>query len=121
MYNDLTVCVVDDDDQVRKLICLVLDSAGFTTVPVARSNDALQVMTEANAALVVVDLFMPEKDGLTLIPEIREAHPGAKIIAVSGSGGQYLAKARAAGADETLAKPFRRDDLLRTAKRLIAA
>jgi CheY-like chemotaxis protein len=121
MCNDLNVCVVDDDDQVRKLICLQLQMAGFTTIEVGRSTEALEVLRTSNAALVIVDLFMPDKDGLTLIPEIRLAYPAAKILAMSGSGESYLKQAKRAGADATLAKPFRRDDLVWSAKRLIAA
>jgi CheY-like chemotaxis protein len=121
MYDDLTVCVVDDDDQVRKLICLQLEGAGFTAVPVAEPTETLHVLRRSNPALVIVDLFMPSKGGLALIPEIREAHPAAKILAMSGSGEPYLLQAQKAGADATLAKPFRRDDLVGCAKRLISA
>lgn len=121
MYNGLTVCVVDDDERVRKLICTQLEGAGFTAVAVADAKDALGAVRQSNAALVIVDLFMPGTSGLTLIPEIRQANPDAKILAVSGSGEPYLTQARQAGAHATLSKPFRCADLIGNAKRLTTA
>jgi len=64
---------------------------------------------------VITDLIMPEKEGLETITELRERHPGIKIIAMSGGGrlnnDDYLYMARKFGAACTLAKPFSREEL----------
>ena len=64
--------------------------------------------------LIVVDIFMPEMDGLELIPLIRKTRPATKIIAISGGSGlrDYLGTAKKLGAHDTLKKPFSFQELL---------
>jgi CheY-like chemotaxis protein len=60
---------------------------------------------------IVMDICMPEMDGLELIPRIRGKHLGSKIIAMSGEAG-YLDIAKYLGVDDTILKPFSLEDLL---------
>src|SRR5690606_2061828 len=81
-------------------------------------DEALALLRERRADIVVIDLFMPERDGLETIDALRREFPGIGVIAISGdrqtSGGtsQYLAVAKVAGADHTLRKPFTAEALL---------
>jgi len=69
-----------------------------------------------NIDLVITDILMPEKEGLETIQELRQMDADIKIIAISGgdrSGNlSYLGMAAALGADDVLAKPYRRQELL---------
>jgi CheY-like chemotaxis protein len=56
--------------------------------------------------LILVDIFMPEMDGLELILRLRKKRPCIKIIAISGGGSNYLGMAKHLGANGTLQKPF---------------
>ena len=71
----------------------------------------------------MVDLFMPEKNGLETIVELRDHTPGVSVIAISAVGSErldLLNDARMLGAVETLAKPFSRHALLAMVARLLA-
>ena len=74
-------------------------------------NEALQVLTETPCDVVVTDIFMPEKEGLETIMEMRRDYPDTKIIAISGGGQKgrlvrALDIAEKLGAHCTLQKPF---------------
>jgi CheY-like chemotaxis protein len=80
------VLVVDDEDQLRKLIRLVLQHEGHTVVEASNGKKAIWHIQEAEINLVISDIVMPDMDGLELIREIRRTHPGIKILAISGAG-----------------------------------
>src|SRR3990172_9301630 len=110
------VLVVDDEDQMRKLIRLALQQEGHTVVEAPNGKRAIQHIQEAEINLVISDVVMPGMDGLELIREIRRTHPGIKVLAISGAGkegpGLYLNIAEHFGADAILMKPFTPDQLI---------
>jgi DNA-binding NarL/FixJ family response regulator len=75
--------------------------------------------------LVITDIFMPQKDGIETIRELRAARPGIKILALSGDTGfdgpSMLDAAQLLGADQVLGKPFRNDGLVRVVEQVLAA
>ena len=75
--------------------------------------------------LVIIDIIMPEKEGIETNRMMRHHNPDAKIIAISGGGRigstDFLQIAHLVGACETLAEPFHPDDLVHAANRLVAA
>ena len=78
--------------------------------------EGLRVAADRPVDLVITDVVMPEMEGIGLIRELRKLMPAVRILAISGGGRlgpeDYLAVAKAVGADETLMKPFGRDRLL---------
>ena len=71
--------------------------------------------------LVIMDLVMPDVEGLETIDIIRKERPQLKTIAMSGRfGGQFLPVAELLGAKATLAKPIRPDELLETVRRVLS-
>jgi CheY-like chemotaxis protein len=117
------VLVVDDEDQMRKLIRLVLQQEGHTVVEASNGKRAIQHIQEAEIDLVISDIFMPDMDGLELIRGIRRTHPGIKILAISGAGkegpGLYLNMAEQFGAGAILMKPFAPDQLIEKVSALL--
>ena len=117
------VLVVDDEDQMRKLIRLLLQQKGHTVVEASNGKKAIQHLQEAEIALVISDVVMPDMDGLELIREIRRTHQRIKILAISGAGregpGLYLNIAEKFGADAILMKPFAPDQLIERVSALI--
>ena len=80
---------------------------------------------EKPADLVITDIFMPEQEGLETIKELKHDFPAVKIIVISGGGAglkpePYLKIAGQFGANKTLTKPFKRDDILRAVKELLS-
>jgi len=105
------VLLIDDDPDIRSHIREMLEDAGHTVTEATDGRSGLRIFRDMNPALAMVDLFMPEKDGIETIREMRALHPEAKIIAISG-GGRYgvtdlLEGVTSLGADAALAKPFR--------------
>jgi len=117
------ILVVDDDHVLRGAVRVVLEVAGYTVTDAPDGEAGLRVYREQGADLVLVDLFMPVRDGLEVIQALRTAIPQPKIIAMSGGGGigilDGLKAARALGASRTLRKPFESRALLAAIDQLL--
>ena len=117
------ILVVDDDDLIRRLVVKTLERAGYEVVASADGRQAAQEYDKDPTDLIITDLFMPEKEGMEIIMELRRDHPDVKIIAISGAGSLgptgYLEVARMIGASRTLAKPFGKEELLNTVRELL--
>jgi len=120
-HNDTTpaqthVLVVDDDKCTRDILRMMLLSEGYTVQTASNGTEALKQLPTQDFDLVITDLFMPEKDGIETIREIRAKRPGMKIIAISGGAGgvgqECLAITKYLGASATLKKPFDHETLL---------
>jgi CheY-like chemotaxis protein len=118
------VLVLDDDKQVTLLLRSILEHNGYDVLVASTANEALESIREYLPDLVITDVFMPDKDGLEFINEVRARHPELKILAISGGSRftpePYLAAAKCAGAQRTLAKPFDPADLLQAVNELLA-
>jgi CheY-like chemotaxis protein len=109
------VLVVDDRPDVLGFVSAELQSAGYAVQTAENGRQALERQREHAADVMLVDIFMPEMDGLETIDSVRAQFPGTRIVAMSsGARGMqdYLQVARDIGADATLHKPFGRDELL---------
>jgi CheY-like chemotaxis protein len=110
-----SVLVVDDDPIQRAIICEVLQPA-YDCREAEDGEDGLRRLEEGPADLVIVDMLMPEKDGIETIGAIRARWPSTRIIAISGGGtslpSRYLLDtAKAVGADAVMDKPLSRQAL----------
>ena len=90
----------------------LLTEAGYEVLAAANGSEALLFCEKQAVAAAIVDLFMPEKEGLETICEIRRRFPHIKTIAISGHGSLYLEMARHLGASFVLAKPLGNADIL---------
>jgi DNA-binding response OmpR family regulator len=116
------ILVVDDNEDLRTTIQALLQADGFE-VSVAADGEAALLLHRAHPAdVVVTDLFMPDKDGIETIIELKKLYPTVKIIAMSGwtstQGSDYLQVAREIGAAVTLQKPFDPLELSRVVRQL---
>ncbi len=104
------ILVIDDDNAVRLSVRLALEDADYDVEEAANGQEGMARFRANPADLVVTDIFMPEKEGLETIDEIKRTAPQTKIIAISGGGRMdpedYLEIARRVGADRSLCKPF---------------
>jgi CheY-like chemotaxis protein len=107
------VLVVDDEESVRKLLAGVLASAGYEVVAASDGHQAQKILDAGPVDLVVMDLVMPNREGIETIAGLHQAKPDLKIIAISGYGGTFLNVATRLGACAALAKPISPDQLLR--------
>ncbi|MEO8341796.1 MAG: response regulator [Nitrospirota bacterium] len=103
----------DDDHQMQKLVTINVEDAGYHFVSVATGKHGLRFLGHQEVDLILVDMFMPEMDGLVLIPLLRKTRPTSKIIAITAGLGDkhFLDVAKILGANDTLEKPFGRQKL----------
>ncbi len=113
------ILIVDDEISDRILEYSILEDAGHELLTAAYGRAALSLYHEQTIDLVITDILMPKLNGLDLIFEIRQSHPDARIIAVSGVSRDDLARAAERGAVETLFKPVTREELLGAVKRAL--
>mgnify|MGYP001118774848 CR=1 FL=1 len=117
------VLVVDDDPTIRAIVTELLREERHAIVEAADGDEALRALDETPAELVVLDMLMPNRDGLETIMEIRRRHPAVRILAISSGGNigvsNLLGMARVFGADETLAKPLSFTTFADTVNRLL--
>jgi CheY-like chemotaxis protein len=109
-----TILLIDDEDQVRMLFQVALEGAGYRVLTADNGPHGLRLLQHQEVDLILVDIFMPEMDGLELIPLLRKTRPACKIIAMSGGSWEwdYLDSAKQLGANDTLKKPFSLQELL---------
>jgi CheY-like chemotaxis protein len=107
------IILADDDELCRAMLGELLTEAGYEVLPAANGNEALLLCEKQGVAVAILDLVMPEKEGLETIREMRRRFPHIKTIAISGSDSAYLEGARHLGAASALAKPFANADLLK--------
>jgi DNA-binding response OmpR family regulator len=104
------ILLIDDNVAFRSLVREPLERAGYRVREAAEGGEALRLHEEEPADVVVCDLFMPGKEGLETIRELRRTSR-VPIIAITGGGGvatgvNLLDVARVLGANRTLSKPF---------------
>jgi CheY-like chemotaxis protein len=122
MGSKKRILVVDDNEDLRATIGALLQADGFEVVLAADGQAALAQQRARPADVVLTDLFMPDKDGIETIIELKKLYPAVKIVAMSGwtstQGSDYLQVAREIGASHTLQKPFDPAELSRVMRRL---
>ena len=109
------ILIVDDEQQIRLMLRQMLERLGHEVSEAAGGNQAVRIYREDPADVVIMDLIMPDKEGIETITEIRRDYPEARIVAMSGGGrmgpGNYLELASKLGAQRTLSKPFTMADI----------
>jgi DNA-binding response OmpR family regulator len=116
MSENRRVVVIDDDDLICAHVVALLQPEGFQVFEATRAAKGLALIAETNPAVVLVDMIMPDKDGVELIMEIRRNWPDLRVIAMSGGGrlssNLYLDIAGQMGASACLSKPLSLPTLL---------
>lgn len=101
-----TLLVVDDDDEIRELLCDYLSDAGYQVLPAADGEQMRTQLALHKVDLVVLDLMLPGEDGLSLCRQL-QGLPGPAVILLSAKGSTLdRITGLEAGADDYLAKPF---------------
>jgi DNA-binding response OmpR family regulator len=117
------ILVIDDEADVRSILAAGLKAHGHEVYLAENGNVGMDLQRRYEPDVVVTDVFMPEKDGLETIRELRVLYPSLGLIAISGGGksaspDRVLSTARDMGA-EVLQKPFSLDVLITTVDKLL--
>jgi CheY-like chemotaxis protein len=118
------ILIVDDDVGMRLITARILEGEGYEVLIAEDGHAGLKLFVEHEPDLVITDLFMPGKDGLETILEIKALGRNVGILATSGGGAtgrlNFLEIATDFGADRVLSKPFRSKELLAAVEEMLA-
>ena len=108
----LRVLLVEDDPAIRSMMQSSLTVEGFDVKTAASLSEARALMRHAPAEVIVLDLGLPDGDGLTLVHEVRRTHAVPILIVSARHLEEQKIQALDAGADDYLTKPFSVGELL---------
>ncbi len=125
MEDAPSILVIDDSQVLRKIIEICLQREGYRVTsfadPVVALRDLFVTQTVALPDLFIVDIGLPHLDGYDVIKRLRKKHKQTPIIAISGRDGVLdRLKARLAGANVYLTKPFRTQELVALVQQLLS-
>lgn len=119
------ILVIDDEPPVRQMLHQMLERAGYDVDEAEDGAQAMRMLKEHPADIVITDMIMPNKEGMNTIMEIRRDFPELKVIAISGGGDvgakEYLAVAARCGAQKTFTKPLTREEMLSAIEELLSS
>lgn len=107
-----TIVIIDDEPQIRKVLTIALESAGFKVVEAETGNEGIVQAATTHPQLVILDLGLPDRDGLGVIKELRAWSDIPVIILSVRNSEEDIVKALDLGADDYLTKPFNTSELL---------
>lgn len=115
------ILIVDDASFMRMMIKDILTKNGFEVVGEAENGAiAVEKYKELNPELVIMDITMPEMDGIQAVKEIININPNAKIIMCSAMGQQAMViEAIQAGAKDFIVKPFQHERVVEAVKKAL--
>ena len=116
-----TVLIVDDSLTVRMDLVEAFEAAGFRVRPCAALEEARHALKQESVSIVVLDVMLPDGDGLEFLREIRASHmaPDAKVLMLSAEADvKHRIRGLEAGADEYVGKPYDRSYVVAKAREL---
>jgi len=119
-----TILIIDDDPQIRRMLREALECTGHVVVESVNGAEGLELYRSQPADLIICDLVMPEKSGITMIRELIHDFPQLKFITMSGFtkslGCTSLEFTKRLGAQWMIPKPFEIADMLEAVEKVLA-
>lgn len=111
------VLVADDVEAVRVSLTLALEEAGFAVTGVGSGSQALAALRGGGFDIAILDLWMPDTDGLAVLRAIRKEQPALRIFVITGGGPRLpleaaVLMAEVWGAEQVIVKPFDEAELI---------
>ncbi len=103
--------VADDEPRITKLVSIALTGEGFRVITAAGGEEALAKAEEIRPDIVLLDIVMPDLDGIEVMRRLRERRPVPVILLTAKGSATDKAKGLDLGADDYIAKPFHPDEL----------
>jgi len=114
------ILVVDDEEPIRGLIEQILEREGFEVETASDGPTGLEKATSGEFDLILLDVRIPRKDGMTVLREIREVDPDAVVMVMTAYASiEQALEALRAGAYDYVPKPFKKDELLVRVRRAL--
>ena len=112
-----SILIVDNEEIIRKMLIRMLQADGHEVEQAEGASQARAILERKPIDLILMDIYMPEMNGLALMKSINDTYPGIQTILISGRHSMDAEKtARQFGAYTFLKKPFTRRELLKIVK-----
>ncbi|MCX6241582.1 MAG: response regulator [Bacteroidetes bacterium] len=112
MVNSGNILVIDDEVQIRRLLAITLSASGYKISEASTGKEGLALAATGQAVLIILDLGLPDADGLDILKKLREWYQKPIIILSVRNSEEDIIKALDNGANDYLTKPFRTGELL---------
>ena len=112
MSNADTILIVDDEVQIRRLLEITLSANGYKIAEASTGKDGLMRAATTHPVLIILDLGLPDADGLEILKKLREWYLKPILILSVRSSEDDIVRALDNGANDYLTKPFRTGELL---------
>ena len=113
------ILIMDDDAAVRTALKNILHQEGHQILEAVNAAEGAKIYNSATPDLIITDLIMPERDGVEALLELRSQHPDIKTIVISGDAPEFLPIVEDLGANRTIAKPFKNQDVINAVRELL--
>ena len=110
--NKAEILIIDDEEQIRKTLEITLKTNSYNVTQAATANEGLIKASNHPPDLILLDLGLPDKDGIMVLQELRLWHTGPIIILSVQNSEDVIIRALDKGANDYLTKPFRTGELL---------
>ena len=121
-HGVVRVLVIDDDADIRRLLCDILTSAGHLVADASNGAEGIEIFKKEVFDLVLTDLEMPEMSGWEVSRSIKNHNPDITIALITGWGETIdSAQLRESGISTIVNKPFRMDQIINLAREVQAA
>ena len=112
MVNTGNILVIDDEVQIRRLLAITLSANGYKISEASTGKEGLALAATGQHVLIILDLGLPDADGLDILKQLREWYQKPIIILSVRNTEEDIIKALENGANDYLTKPFRTGELL---------
>jgi two-component system KDP operon response regulator KdpE len=112
MINEDSILIIDDEVQIRRLLEITLSANGFKISEASTGKEGLTMAATGQPVLIILDLGLPDADGLDILKKLREWYLKPIIILSVRNSEEDIIKALDNGANDYLTKPFRTGELL---------
>ena len=110
--NKAEILIIDDEEQIRNLLEITLRTNNYIVTQASTAKEGIIMASNHPPDLIILDLGLPDKDGLTVLQELRQWHTNPIIILSVQNSEEVIIKALDSGANDYLSKPFRTGELL---------
>ena len=119
------ILIIDDEPYILLMLKKMIEKIGYEVELASNGREGMDIFKKEGVDMVITDIIMPDKEGLEIILEMKQAQPELKIIAISGGGRispeSYLECAKHFGASKVFQKPFKQKELVGAVKILMAS
>ncbi len=110
--NKAEILIIDDEEQIQRLLDITLQANNYTVAIASSAKEGLILASNHPPDLILLDLGLPDKDGLSVLQELRQWYTNSVIVLSVQNDEEIIIRALDCGANDYLSKPFRTGELL---------